>query len=236
MKIQLKLTQWLNNGDQMKPKLQLALDLNNLNEALSIAEQAIDKVDIIEIGTVLAIESGLDSVRKMREKLPQAKILADIRIIKAGGKLANMAYEAGADIVTIISDSTEETFEAVVEEKEKADNREVLIEINEGYTDKQLQKWKNKYDLNHLIFHRGSEIINSSEPWNKKDFDEIKRLAEMGFKCYVTGGIGIEEISSFKNVPVECFIVGRTITGAENPEEVANNFQKELEKLGVSNE
>lgn len=220
----------------MKPKLQLALDLNDLDKALSIAEQAVDKVDIIEIGTVLAIEAGLDSVRKMRERVPGAKILADIRIIKAGGKLANMAYESGADIVTIISDATDETFKAVVKEKEKSNNREVLIEINDGYKDEQLLKWKNEYGLNHIIFHRGSEITSSSEDWNKRDFDEISRLTEMGFRCYVTGGIGIDEISLFKNVPVECFIVGRTIAGADNPSQVASDFQKELEKLGVLDE
>lgn len=217
----------------MTPKLQLALDLTDLEKATEIAIKVVDEVDIIEVGTILAIESGLKSIRQIRERLPNAKLLADIRIIKAGGKLAEMAYEAGADIVTIISDATEETFRAVVREKEKVENREVLIEINDSYNDKQLLKWKNDYRLTHVIFHRGSEITTSNENWNKRDFDEITRLTEMGFKCYVTGGLGLEEISLFKNVPVECFIVGRKISGESDPKKVAADFQNEISKLGV---
>lgn len=213
----------------MKPKLQLALDLTDLDKALAIAENVNDNVDILEVGTILAIESGLDSIREIRKLLPNVKILGDIRIIKAGGKLASMVYDAGADIVTIISDSTDETFEAVVKEKDKVEGREVLIEINDGYTEEQLAKWK-KYGLTHLIFHRGSEITATNENWNEKDFAEIRDLHDKGFKVYVTGGIGIEEIAHFEGVPVECFIIGRTISQAENPLEAAQSFQQEITK------
>lgn len=213
----------------MLPKLQLALDLTDLDEALTIAKTVKDDADIIEVGTVLAIESGLDSVRLMRQALPNAKILADIRIIKAGGKLAGMAFDAGADIVTIISDATKETFEAVLAEKQKAENREVLIEINDNYTDQKLQEWKD-FGLTHLIYHRGSEITTTNDSWSDVDFDEIKRLGELGFKVYVTGGIGIEEVSLFEGVPVECFIIGRTIAKAENPSEAAKEFKEAIAK------
>lgn len=213
----------------MKPKLQLALDMVDLDKALMVAEQSADNVEIIEIGTVLAIEAGLDSVRKLREKLPEATLLADIRIIKAGGKLAEIAYSAGADIVTLISDATDETFEAVKKVKEKEKGREVLIEINDSYSEDDLKKWK-EYNLIHLIFHRGSEITSTNEEWNERDFNEIKRLNELGFKVYVTGGIGIEEISLFENVPVECFIIGRTIAGAADPKQSAAAFQTEIGK------
>lgn len=213
----------------MLPKLQLALDLTNLDEAIEIANKAHSEVDIIEVGTVLAIESGLDSVRQMRKALPDSKILADIRIIKAGGKLAAMAYEAGADIVTIISDSTKETFEAVVEQKKKASHREVLIEINDNYTDDMLNLWK-EYDLMHLIYHRGSEITSTHETWSEVDFNEIKRLNDLGFKVYVTGGIGIDEIALFENVPVECFIIGRTIANADDPKVAAKDFNDAIAK------
>ena len=64
------------------PKLQAAFDLVDLDQALAIATTIVDAVDIIEAGTVLVIENGLDSVRKLRAMLPEAIILADIRIIK----------------------------------------------------------------------------------------------------------------------------------------------------------
>lgn len=211
----------------MIPKLQLALDLTDLDKALSIAKKAGNEVDIIEVGTVLAIESGLVSVRETRKTLPQSKILADIRIIKAGGKLAKMAYDAGADIVTIMSDATKETFQAVLEQKMMDTNREVLIEINDNYTDDMLEQWQ-EYGLTHLIYHRGSEITTSNDSWSKIDFDEINRLSDLGFKVYVTGGIGLEEIALFEGVPVECFIIGRTIANAEDPAVAAKEFKNKI--------
>lgn len=211
----------------MKPKIQLALDLTDLNEAIRVAEEAYSEVDIIEVGTVLAIESGLDSVRKLREKIPNAKILADIRIIKAGGKLSKMAFEAGADIVTIISDATKETFEAVINEKKKFTDKDVLIEINDSYTDEMLNYWK-KSGLTHIIYHRGSEITTTNDEWNEQDFNEIKRLNKEGFKVYVTGGIGLEEIKLFEKTPVECFIIGRTIAQSEDVKKKAKEFKEKI--------
>lgn len=211
----------------MKPKIQLALDLTDLDEAIRIAQEAYSEVDIIEVGTVLAIESGLESVRKIRAKLPKAKILADIRIIKAGGKLSKMAFEAGADIVTLMSDATKETFEAVINEKNKFSNKEILIEINDNYTDDMLNYWK-KCGLMHIIYHRGSEITATNEEWNSQDFNELKRLHDEGFKVYVTGGIGLEEIKLFKNTPVECFIIGRTIAKADDVRGKAKEFKDKI--------
>ena len=213
----------------MMPILQLALDLTDLDKALEIAKKAQDNVDIIEIGTVLAIEAGLKSVRYIKTAVSNVQILADIRIIKAGGKLANMAYEAGADIVTIISDATHETFEAVVAEKSKADNRDVMIEINTSYTNEQLDYWKS-LGLQHIIFHRGSEIVASHDSWKQEHFDEISRLSERGFKVYATGGIGLKEISDFSGVPVYGFIIGRTIANAEDPGQEAQRYQNEIAK------
>lgn len=53
----------------MIPKLQLALDMTDLDQSLDIANLCSDNIDIIEVGTILAIESGLNSVRKIKEKL-----------------------------------------------------------------------------------------------------------------------------------------------------------------------
>lgn len=214
----------------MKPKLQLALDLTDKSRAIELAKLVSDEVDILEIGTVLAIEAGLDSVREIKQILNEDTVLlADIRIIKAGGKLSKMAYEAGADVVTIISDSTEETFHAVVKEKAKAPNREVLIEINDTYTEQDLEFWTT-LGLSHLIFHRGSEITDENEKWSETILEEIKELSEKGFKVYVTGGIESADIKVFEGTPVYGFIIGRSIAGAEDPLQATRDYQDEIAK------
>ncbi|WP_294517368.1 orotidine 5'-phosphate decarboxylase / HUMPS family protein [Atopobium minutum] len=209
------------------PKLQAAFDLVDLDQALAIATTIVDAVDIIEAGTVLVIENGLDSVRKLRAMLPEAIILADIRIIKAGGKLAKMAYEAGADIVTIMSDATKDTFEAVLNEKQAVPNRDVFIEINDRYTEEELEYWL-KIGFTNIIFHRASEVVAEHKEWCTRDFDEINRLNHLGFSVYVTGGIEPDDIAKFSGVSVGGFIVGRSITQNEDPSKAACNYAIQL--------
>lgn len=60
-------------------KLQLALDVFNLEDALSLTWQVRDYIDIIEIGTPFIMESGMNAVRRFRETFPKKEILAEDR-------------------------------------------------------------------------------------------------------------------------------------------------------------
>ena len=51
-------------------KLQLALDLFDLETALAVTKEARDYVDIIEIGTPFLMQYGLDAVRRFRDAFP----------------------------------------------------------------------------------------------------------------------------------------------------------------------
>lgn len=213
----------------MRPKLQLALDLKNIEHALSIVEETKSHIDIIEVGTILAIEEGMRSVRLIRAIAQDHTLLADIRIIKAGGKLAEQAFNAGANSVSLMSDASEETFENVMKQKNIANNRNVIVEINQTYTDEQLAYWR-KLGITQIIYHRSSEVNDSEEEWNALDFEKIKKWHELGFEVFVTGGIEIDDIKLFAGVPVYCFIVGRSITASDNPSETSKLYQEEIGK------
>lgn len=214
----------------MTPKLQLALDMPSLHEALHITQNVYKYVDIIEAGTTLVLENGLSVVRILRALYPSAVILADIRISKAGAKLARAAFEAGANRVTVMSSATEDTIDAVVHTAEKYPKCEVQIEINDTYDDALLLKLRN-HNIKHLIIHKTSEVVEGKQQWSHDELEEINRLKKLGFLINVTGGINLEVIDSFKNIPVDCFIVGRDICGADKPEISAKSYQEKLQYL-----
>ena len=135
------------------PKLQLALDTDNLIEALDVIQKVKDEIDVIEIGTILAVQEGMNSVRTMRALYPNHTILSDIRIIKAGGKLSKVAFENGANWVTVISDASKDTIKAVVDESKKYEDTDIQIEINQGYNDEQLEYFKS-LGIDQIIYHR----------------------------------------------------------------------------------
>lgn len=86
-----------------KPLLQLALDTHDLPSALAPLQQAAPHIDVIEVGTILCLSEGMGAVRIIRSLFPDKTILADVRIAEAGGIIAKMAFEAGADWVSVVS-------------------------------------------------------------------------------------------------------------------------------------
>ena len=88
-----------------KAILQVALDLLDLKRALQIAEESVDGgADWIEAGTPLIKSEGIQAVRSLRDRFPEATIVADMKVADTGAIEVEMAAKAGADIVCILAD------------------------------------------------------------------------------------------------------------------------------------
>ena len=90
-------------------ELQLAMDLFSLEDAVAMAQRLQADADIIEIGTPLLMREGIRAIRIMQERCPECRILADCKIMDAGGLEAEMAFSAGADIVTVCGAASDAT-------------------------------------------------------------------------------------------------------------------------------
>ena len=98
------------------PMLQIAMDYIALPPALAMAVKVASEVDIIEIGTPLCKAVGLDAIRAMRELVgPDKLILADFKSPDVGGLEAKMAFDAGADMMTVIGGAALATVESAME-------------------------------------------------------------------------------------------------------------------------
>lgn len=207
--------------------MQLALDNDDLTSSLDTAQKSQSQVDVMEVGTILAVENGMNAVRIMKSLFPDHIVLSDIRIVKAGGKLARLAFKSGADWVTVISDASNETIEAVVNEAKLYKNKDVQIEINETFTDEQAEYWLS-LGITQLIYHRSNEVVEEEEKWSPEIIDKLKGLATKGFRLSITGGLSVEEIQLFKNIPVYCFIAGRKIANSADPYQAAKEYKDEI--------
>lgn len=92
-------------------KLQAALDTLTLDECLELLEETKGYIDIAEVGTPFIIEAGMVPVRAIKEKFDSIEVLADAKIMDAGEFEADKCFEAGADIVTVLGVSNDETIE-----------------------------------------------------------------------------------------------------------------------------
>ncbi len=84
-----------------KPLIQIALDQTNLPVALEVAENVHTFVDIIEVGTILAFAEGMNAVATLRQKYPNHILVCDMKTTDGGAILSKMAFEAGADWITV---------------------------------------------------------------------------------------------------------------------------------------
>lgn len=210
-------------------KLQLALDHTDLNAALRVIQQTHQHIDIIEAGTLLCLAEGMTVIRTLRALYPQHKIVGDVRVARAGGKIATMVFDAGANWITVVGEAPIKTIEAVVKTADRYSG-EVQIELQDDWTDDHLQQWSD-LGIQQVIIHDEPEVGPVGLPtWTQKGFDAIHHLANAGFKVTVTGGMTPEIVPTFADFPVSIFIAGRGIAKAEQPLNAAEQFKRTIEQ------
>ena len=208
----------------MKPKLQLALDNLNTDEALLDVEKANEHLDVIEVGTILCLADGMKAVKSLRDNYPDKDIVADTKCADAGGTIAKMCADAGANIMTVICSADISTMKAALEEID-----ELQVELYGDWTFDQAREWKNT-GVNQVVYHQSRDALHSGKSWSKSDLEKIKKLIDMDFKVSVTGGLAADKVEFFKELDVYAFISGRGIRKADNPKSAAGKFQEEINK------
>lgn len=208
-----------------KPMLQVALDTDTTAQALNVARQVSDVVDVVEAGTLLIYQEGMDAVSDLRAIEPDKIVLADAKCADAGGHIGKVAKEHGADWLTCINAATVPTMANAQKEIE------VQVELYEGWDNKErAQEWLDN-GIDQVVYHQSRDAKFAGQTWGEKDLNSVKSLIDMGFKVSVTGGVNPEVLKLFKGLPVYCFIAGRAIHGADDPHAAALEFKNEIDRI-----
>ncbi len=101
--------------DLGRPTVQISLDLPSLDEALPLAEIALEAgVDWLEVGTPLLLGEGLRAVASLHARHPDVPIVADLKTMDGGYLEAEMMAKAGATFVVVMAVSHPATVSEVV--------------------------------------------------------------------------------------------------------------------------
>ncbi|MBI6191885.1 3-keto-L-gulonate-6-phosphate decarboxylase UlaD [Providencia rettgeri] len=213
-----------------KPLIQIALDQTNLPAAFEVAENVHTFVDIIEVGTILAFADGMNAVSTLRQKYPNHILVCDMKTTDGGAILSRMAFEAGADWITVSAAAHIATIAAC---KKVADefNREIQIEIYGNWTFEDAKNWVD-LGISQAIYHRSRDAELAGIGWTNEDIEKIRKLSDLGLELSITGGIVPEDIHLFNGIKAKAFIAGRALVGdkgkktAEALREQINRFWK----------
>lgn len=212
-----------------RPLLQLALDHTRLADAQHDVSLLKNHVDIVEAGTILCLTEGLSAVKALREQCPEKIIVADWKVADAGETLAQQAFDAGANWMTIICAAPLATIEkghAVAQ----ARGGEIQIELFGNWTLNDARDWY-RVGVRQAIYHRGRDAQASGQQWGEVDLARMKALSDIGLELSITGGITPADLPLFKDIRVKAFIAGRALAGARDPAQVAAEFHAQIRSI-----
>lgn len=218
-----KLTSIENKGVLLIMKLQLALDLVNIEEAKAVVKEVEEFIDIVEIGTPVVINEGLRAVKEIKEAFPSLSVLADLKIMDAGAYEVMKASEAGASIVTVLGATNDSTIKGAVEEAKKHGS-EVLIDMINVTDLEKRAKEVDELGVDYICVHTGYDLQAEGEnPFEQ--LQTIKRVVKNA-KTAVAGGIKLSTLPEVVAAAPDLVIVGGGITGQEDKKAVAKEMQQ----------
>lgn len=211
-----------------RPLLQLALDHTNLEAAQRDVALLQDHVDIVEAGTILCLTEGLSAVKALRAQCPEKIIVADWKVADAGETLAQQAFSAGANWMTIICAAPLATVEKAMPLPSPAAVNS--MELFGNWTLDDARDWY-RVGVRQAIYHRGRDAQASGQQWGEADLARMKALSDIGLELSITGGITPADLPLFRDINVKAFIAGRALAGAAHPAQVAAEFHAQIDAI-----
>lgn len=207
-------------------KLQVAFDLQSSDEILNFLEKNGDLIDIIEIGTPLIIKEGLKSVLKIKKKFPKQTVLADLKIMDAGLLEAQIGFDAGADIVTVLGLASTKTLNGVKQAAVK-NEKEVMVDmINHPCPENKWNELKNM-EMGLCCLHTANDDTKDGET----PLNDLERFYNLhgGKNIAVAGGINPDMIRKINSFHPEIVIVGGYIANSRNQRDALEEIHQAMD-------
>ncbi|MFQ9628963.1 MAG: 3-hexulose-6-phosphate synthase [Enterococcus avium] len=195
-------------------KLQLAIDELTLTEALEVLKDIHPYIDIVEVGTPFLIDAGREAVRQIKETYPQLEVLCDAKIMDAGAYEAQLAYDAGADYVTVLGITDDLTIKGCVEQAQKQ-VRQVMVDLICVENFAKRVPIIEAFGVDIIAVHTGADQQQAGRT-PLEDLKELKQYAK-AVQVAVAGGINAETIGDYVALDPDIVIVGSGILKADDP-------------------
>ena len=205
------------------PKLQVALDLRDLGEALRIAELAYRAgVDWIEAGTPLIKSVGMEAVRALRRRLPGATIIADLKTLDTGWLETELAAQAGADVVAISGLAHDNTIRDAVGCARKYGVK-VMADLLQVPDPLRRARELEALGVDYICAHTGIDVQRDRAEEIDRKVAMLSRLARsLRVPLAAAGGIRADTARKVVRAGVKIVVVGGAITRAADPGRAAS--------------
>ena len=212
--------------------LQLALDVPHAGAVRRLLDQAVFGVDIIELGTPLLIRYGIDIISGIRRDYPGTKILADLKIVDAGAVESGLAFDAGADIVTVLGTAHQATLREAGEQAKESGGRIMadLITAREADEAVRLARALDLAGVDFICLHTASDT-----PGQDDSAPVPERIDRVGAVVHraglaVAGGLDPRMIERLIPHEPDIVVVGRYVTGNADPGRAVRRIREIMDR------
>ncbi|KMS91110.1 3-hexulose-6-phosphate synthase [Streptomyces regensis] len=204
-------------------RLQVAMDVLDLPSALTLAGQVAEYVDVLELGTPLVKSAGISAVSAVKAAHPDKLVFADLKTADAGELEAGLAFEAGADLVTVMGVADDDTIRGAVAAGAKYGRSVVadMIAVTEGRVGRIREVAK--LGVSFVEIHAGLDEQARPDYTIEKLLDDGR---EAGVPFSIAGGVGPDTIGAVRQAGATVAVAGSAIYNAPDPAEAASQLRK----------
>ena len=205
-------------------KLQVAIDLLTTEEALALAAKVAPYVDIIELGTPLIKNMGSTVITAMKAAHPDKQVFADLKTADAGELEADIAFKAGADLVTVLGVSGNATIIGAVKAA-KAHGKGVVVDTI-GHPDRvKRAREVTELGVEFVELHAGLD-----EQWAEGYSIQVllDEASIVGVPVSIAGGVNINNIEAVIKAGAQVAVAGAAIYAAEDPAAAAKALKEAI--------
>ena len=215
-----------------KPLLQVALDLTDVREAMSLAKLARDGgADIIEVGTPLIKCAGANVIKSVKDFCEGVLILADLKTLDAGWLETEIAARNGADIVSISALAHNKT---IIDSVMCARNLGVRIMADLMQVPDPVDRGLELSDLgiDYLCMHTGIDVQESDKQSLERTLKLVKGVMKnCSTPIAVAGGINNLNVREVIRAGAKIVIVGSHITKSTNAYEATKKIRSLIDSV-----
>lgn len=209
---------------EVKNRIILALDLQSIGEALTIADSVSEYVDTIKIGYPLVLAEGLESITAVKKEY-NCRIIADFKVAdipETNSKIADLTFKAGADAIIVHGFVGDDSVQACVESAERYDGEVFLLtEMSHPGANRFLQN--SAEGISQMGVEMG--LKNYVAPSTKLDRLEKIRSIVGDESFIISPGVGVQGGDPSKTLELaDAIIVGRSIYASKNPEKAVKSI------------
>lgn len=205
-------------------KLQVAIDRVSVERATQIVRALDGRADIIEVGTSLTKEFGVQALSPILNAAAGTAVLGDIKTCDEGKYEFDLGFECGFDYLTVMGSSSLGTLEACAAST-KEHGGTMMIDLLEC-DEQRIERISGFRDAVYCLHTSVDSGVVADPVAQVRAFKE--RFPQIGHIA-IAGGIKCPQLGELSKEGIDIVIMGSAITKADDITEACEACRKEMQ-------